>query len=486
VGLVLLLNFTGEEVRDRDYFYFGAYQFLALFIGLGAGGLLRLAWQAWQGRAWRSRAVAVLGGALLALPLLPVLMASAGHVKWFEHDRSRDLIARNYGYNMLVTLPPNAVLFTNGDNDTFPLWYLQEVEGIRRDVRVVNLSLINLPWYILQLRDYPPKVPIVWNDEQIEGRAPITHYDFQRSTGLPTQLVAQRLEDGSVLWVRDMAVWHILRTNLAGPKQPIYFAVTIPDESIQDFVPYLTMEGLVYRFDHNERHDDGRQRVDATAILQHMREQYDWRGVLDAAGKADRTIYRDANTQHLLRNYPAALCRAAYEDVAVQNYERAAQALEFAYRLEPGFPVVADMLPLVYLQLRRVDDVLRVGGEYLSTLADPRQVAFDIGDGLLAIAEKDRALDWAKQVRDRFPDEPLYLQLLYRVYRGRAELELAEQVLVELVALTNSPEAAAELQRVRDERALGGVPDRSDPPDPRPSGDGRGEDSTTSSPGGRP
>ncbi len=462
VGLILFLNFTSEEVRDRDYFFFGAYQFLAMFIGLGAGGLLRLLWLVLRGRALQRLLTIAVGTLLLILPLLPVLMARAHHPKWFEHDRSHDVIARNYGYNMLMGLPQDAILFTNGDNDTFPLWYLQEVEHFRTDVRVVNLSLVNLPWYILQLRDYAPKVPIAWSDDQINGTATITHRDFEHA--FQTYLLAQRLPDNKVLYVRDMAVWHILRTNLAGPKRAIYFAVTIPDDAIADFLPYLRMEGLVYRFDHTHKNEEKppAPAVDSEAIVHNLTQVYDLRSVLNAQGETDTTVYRDSNTAHLLRNYPAALCRAAYEEVGKQDYAEAATALEAAYHMDPGFQVVVEMLPLVYLQLHNTAKVVQVGERYLSTLTDGRaldQLAFDIGDGLAALGEKDLALDWARKVQQRLPDDSISAQLLFRVHRARGEDDEAERVLAKWVARTGNRDAAAELERFRAMRAGGAAGD---------------------------
>lgn len=87
---------------------------------------------------------------------------------YFTHDRSGNWIARDYAYNMLAPLAPNSFMFTNGDNDTFPLWYIQQVEGFRKDVRVVDLSLLNTDWYIRQLRDEQPRSTCTFDDRMVD------------------------------------------------------------------------------------------------------------------------------------------------------------------------------------------------------------------------------------------------------------------------------------------------------------------------------
>ena len=145
IAIVLYLNQPPYQVRERDYAYAGSFYMFSLWIGLGVAALYEWIDDATKGKA--SKAVAV-GASVLCLGV-PALMAEEN---WDDHDRSHRYTSTEMAANYLNSVGPNGMLVTHGDNDTFPLWYAQEIEGVRTDVRVVNTSLLGTDWYIDQMK----------------------------------------------------------------------------------------------------------------------------------------------------------------------------------------------------------------------------------------------------------------------------------------------------------------------------------------------
>jgi len=163
LAIVLYLNQAGPQPRERDYAYVGSFYAFAIWIGLGF--FMVKEWLKKILKAESSRYIA----AVLCFVSVPLLMASK---EWDDHDRSAKSVAPDLATNYLESCAPNAILFTVGDNDTYPLWYAQEVKGIRPDVRVINTSLLGTDWYINQLRykvNESAPIDVIWNEEQIQG-----------------------------------------------------------------------------------------------------------------------------------------------------------------------------------------------------------------------------------------------------------------------------------------------------------------------------
>ncbi len=143
VAIVLYVNQPSIQPRERDYSYVGSFYAFAIWIGLGVIGIAELI------RIKASEKMSAIIATAICLLAGPVLLASK---EWKAHDRSTKMTPHDMAYNYLISCPPNAILFTYGDNDTYSLWYDQEVEGIRADVRIVNLSLFTGDWYIRQMQ----------------------------------------------------------------------------------------------------------------------------------------------------------------------------------------------------------------------------------------------------------------------------------------------------------------------------------------------
>ena len=165
VGLVFYLNSAPYEPRERDYVYVTSFYAFAIWTGMGTAMLISLMGKI-RGKAGQALQIPM----ALIVMAIPTLMAAQNYN---DHNRSNRQTARDAAYNILQSCQKNAILFCHGDNDTFPLWYLQEVEGVRTDVRIVNLSLLNMSWYIDQCQrkvyDNAP-LQISFGKSQYQGR----------------------------------------------------------------------------------------------------------------------------------------------------------------------------------------------------------------------------------------------------------------------------------------------------------------------------
>lgn len=274
------------EVRDRDYFWTPGYLFMSLLFGVAAAFLLEKLQRAKAGGTGAARGVG------LALALVALVVPSWSN--WKEHDRSGDYVPWDYAHNLLMSCRPNSVLFTNGDNDTFPLWFIQEVEGVRKDVRVVNLSLVNTNWYIKQLRSREPSLNIGFTDKEIDEMQP-RGWDFKQTVvmPLPNSAIKVELEPRPYLKVQDIMVLHIVQNNY--PKHPIHFAVTVSDDNMMGLEKYQIMEGMVYTLVEEKKNKE----IDAMATARLVDSVYKFRGL------GDPKVYIDLNTEGLLTNYSA-------------------------------------------------------------------------------------------------------------------------------------------------------------------------------------
>ena len=187
-AIVMYLNQAGNQPRERDYAYAGSFYAFAFWIGIGVLYVKELFQKFMNSR------VAQYSAAGICTLAVPVLM---GFQEWDDHDRSKKVLARDLAVDYLESCAPNAVLITFGDNDTYPLWYAQEVEGVRRDIRVINSSLLGTDWYINQLRykvNQSDPIDVIWTPEQILGsKRDGIYFDPQLTTAAVDQTVPMDL-----------------------------------------------------------------------------------------------------------------------------------------------------------------------------------------------------------------------------------------------------------------------------------------------------
>ncbi|HEX9581826.1 MAG TPA: DUF2723 domain-containing protein [Gemmatimonadales bacterium] len=337
---------NAHEVRERDYFFTVSFQVWGLFAGLGLAGLYRVLRERLGGdRDLSASPLRFAPAALLAGALLP--FALNGRAASRAHGPEA-LLARDFAYSLLQSVEPYGIVFTNGDNDTFPLWYLQEVEEIRRDVSVVNLSLGNTDWYVRQLRDNPvrPFVPeqAPWltppdsvppplhslSDEQVAGMVPQL---IPRAIRITAGLVNHTYPEGTPLYVKDILILRLLQENWQ--RRPIYFSLTAGSSSWLGLNRYLTQEGLVLKVNALTPPDTNRLApgllgvpLDVPRTQELTWEVYRYAKLLEAD-----TLDLDPTSRNIATNLsiPPLSLGQAYQ--ALGRREDAIKNLEMAYKL---------------------------------------------------------------------------------------------------------------------------------------------------------
>jgi len=348
-GLSMYLNMPDPQPRERHYVFGGMFFAFALWIGLGWTALVEYV----RSNVALMRGPLLLGMACFGL-LLPVGIVSR---LYHEQDRSGDTIAYDYAYNILESCEPHSILFTNGDNDTFPLWFLQEVEGIRRDVRVVNLSLLNTGWYIKQLRDRHPQVPIDYTDNFIDSTLTDNEQADLENRYLPepkkVNFAGLDLEiapppNSNLFRIQDIMVLQILKWS--DWQRPIHFALTVPANNHVGLTPYMQLMGMTWKI--------VQQRDPAPALEVIEDKLYN---VLQFRGLKDPDIYKDVHTQGLLFNYRSVVLMLTEEYARLENGDAIARLIEWA---EPRIPMFWDGHYLIAESLYEVGQ-LALGAKYL-------------------------------------------------------------------------------------------------------------------------
>ena len=405
VGIILYLNQTPYQPRERDYSYVASFFAFALWIGIGATGLVELATDAFRQRGAALQRIVGLAVAAVLFLAVPGWMTVEN---WHDHDRSGRRIATDFARNLLESTAPNAILFTNGDNDTFPLWYLQEVEGVRRDVRVVNLSLLNTPWYIRQLRDQSsresPPIPMTVTDADLAGisvplgerpygnlspRAigpvdatlPVDRRAFAddrvagRVDSVPSQMTwalrgAPLGEGQTVLYTADLAVLDILRSVAEGGWQrPVYFASTVAESSELGLQPFFQNEGLARRVVPMDRGSGDPDGAVVPSVTLDRLSRFQFRGL------ADPDVYHDQNARNMADGYRIRFGSIAARLAEQGEPERARALLD---RLTTEVPTT--VIPPSFGSLLTLADAYEAAGDTRGaarTLREAETIALD-------------------------------------------------------------------------------------------------------------
>ena len=411
VGLAFYLNFSDgtynktiaplAEVRNRDYFYTPGFMYFGVLIGVGLAAFLE--WMAnfssrasAAGKSWLKPAFAI---AVAIALFLPLHTASAN---FDRNDRRGNFIPWDYAANILQSCAENAILFTNGDNDTFPLWFLQEVDHVRRDVRIVNLSLLNTQWYIHQLKNQMG-VPINLSHDEIESLTPVRYQGYDRIWRIQDEMVKQIITNS--------------QANNWNP--PVYFAMTVAAENKLGLEDHLIMEGMALRVVELA----GEDRIDTSVGQRIFGDPDHFRGI------ADPNVRKDDNDMRLVANYISAMFQIveAYEKQG--EVDSARRMAEAALSLRPS-----ESLWQAYAYLARIyvrNSEFSKFDSLLSTFSQSTglRICLAISQELIMNNDYEKASALLELALSRYPDSFTALNNLVVAYQQKGDTANAVAVM---------------------------------------------------------
>lgn len=394
IAIVMYLNQTPYQPRERDYAYAGSFYAFSIWVGFGVAAIAKVL----QKYAKAPEVVAASLASLLCL-FVPVQMAAQN---WDDHDRSGRTVAFDFGRNYLESCEPNAIIFTNGDNDTFPLWYAQEVEGVRTDIRVCNTSYLQTDWYINQMKKdaYESKaLPISWEEKDyvmgthdaayvlprmeqaLDLKTALNYvrsddprfkkfpgirqeidyipskklsYKVDKEAALASGVIGEEdlpyvldemiidLEGKEILGKHELIILDILQTN--NWERPMYYAITVPGTQYVNLDPYFRQTGMGYQIVPMATKNTV-ESVDTERMYDNLMNKFKWGG-LDKPG-----VYLDENVMRMAKNYRMALFgRLANALMAKGEDQKALNVLDKGMEVIPAGNVPLDFYALTFGQ----------------------------------------------------------------------------------------------------------------------------------------
>lgn len=468
LAIVIYLNQYPHQPRERDYAYAGSFYAFSIWIGLGVLALV----EGLRKFLPESYAAAIAG--VFSLALVPGIMAAEN---WDDHDRSDRYTARDFGANYLKTSQPNGIIFTNGDNDTFPLWYNQEVENVRTDVRVCNLSYLQTDWYINQMRlkayesdpvpfSMPPEKyrqgtrdivylmdnpritkPTVGLKEAIEFIAddnPATKLQqADNAAYIPKKILSFKVDKEAVIRNKvvrpedydkivdtitidlsdrnyiakdEMMILDMLATN--NWERPIYWAITVGRNKYLNLENYFQVEGFAYRLV-PIKSDSQPDRlmfgsVNTDLMYDNLMHEFKW------GNMNDPNVYIDENNMRMMTNVRNSFNRLASGLIEEGKMDSAIAVVDRCLELVP-----IDLVEPEYFTIELANSYFKAGAnEKGNTLLEDAFAIFDNElDYFFALKPRFR-----QSVSEEIQRNIFYLQIIERTARTNGQTELSEKV----------------------------------------------------------